>query len=249
MLWLTVAWLWFGLQPPEEIPLSGPLREVYLASSAVGVTTTLAVVGFIAYLIGLALSFRLTLRRSDLRFVSRALVDSSALLATNIELILDAYGVEDGEPLAELESAVYGRAVLTEPNSRESFVRGLREVVLKEERQLTMLLLVANPAMFDKYDRNMSENEFRVSVVPPAFLLVISLILVFNDRGVAGYVLLVLGLAMLVTIFVRGILIGREGTATLLLAVASGLVKSPTLVRMETILKRRTAATGPPSLT
>jgi hypothetical protein len=70
MLWLTVAWLWFGLQPPEEIPLSGPLREVYLASSAVGVTTTLAVVGFIAYLIGLALSFRLTLRRSDLRFVS-----------------------------------------------------------------------------------------------------------------------------------------------------------------------------------
>lgn len=136
--------------------------------------------------------------------------------------------------------------MLTEPNSRESFVRSLREVVLKEERQLTMLLLVANPAMFDKYDRNMSENEFRVSVVPPAFLLVISLILVFNDKGVAGYVLLVLGLAMLVTIFVRGILIGREGTATLLLAVASGLVKSPTLERMETILKRRSAdAPGP----
>lgn len=194
-LWLTGLWLLLADSIPSRGTATGVIADAYILVGALGHAPAIAILSFVAYVLGAVLSvdvdgrtvFIIThihLIPSDYRehpysvLISNRsiteLIFSIGNLKENVPRI--AFGDED-EAIQEWNASlqpgilagdwVFGRSGEWTRDIWRGLLGYLIENLTREIRQLVTRLRVSSPPLFDQYDRLRGEAEFRLSITFP----------------------------------------------------------------------------------
>ncbi|MCZ4559701.1 hypothetical protein O4160_02470 [Rhodococcus sp. IEGM 1401] len=284
-LWLVALFLACADILPTAESESQLIGQVFDIANGLGTTAVLAVLSFVAYLLGSALSteeinldsLTRTLRRFKVKLIKekyvrkqpRPTVDvpySEHLLThfekyandtvTNYESTLGAYeqatnGQDYGLP--PFKAFFHGRGSLGNTDMMHREKLNQFQSTIDDEREIIANKLHSDESpLWDDYDREMAEGNFRVSITPP--LLVIAMILSIRycaHVGISWQLVVAvpatgLALWLIYTVFIRGIKRLTSASAIIQLAVVIDPTRSPFCVSlaqytkdMESIISRR----------
>lgn len=145
---LLAAWVAFGELIPGPDQAGGLLARIYDASEVLGAPSTLAVAGFVAYLIGSAWTFAIE------RPIRKLVRFPSGNGRLSIHQLVEA-DVDLAKTSEERRNAITAQLHREIPNLRYR-------------------LLAANRDIYDHFDRKESEAELRVALAVPLGILVIT---------------------------------------------------------------------------
>lgn len=244
-LWLAVLWLVTYSIIPTRAEASGLAAEVYTLIGAFGPAALLAVISFMAYVLGILLSRPGTAIVESLlgisstngprlsassRIQSRQLADrtASAMVQAGVSPPKD-----DGEsamltnPLAiEYESSA---SELAQVESQVVIARQLGEQMNGEIGLVATRLLAENRDLFDRYDRAEAEASFRFSICAP--LLVFSALVPWRlELDWWGYILSVgVGIGVCIALVIEGARKQMESNDAIFQAVFSEKADFPSI--------------------
>lgn len=238
-LFLALLWMWFGSSIPEHAEATGLLLRIYETSEFLGVTSTLAALTFIAYIVGAVLSVKHVpngmFGSRDLR-ETRATEMSLNEKALSIILNLDAHDVPRDKlyPTLLRDQDGHRSGTLDE----QWLVERLAFRIRREFKLLATRLHASSRELFDDYDRASSEAEFRASAAVPSGLILASVPFIFELHLALKITLVALGAALIVGLAYRSILKQVEANNILVQVLAIGFVKSPTEEFIESLIDR-----------
>jgi hypothetical protein len=251
-LWLIVLWLLLYEHLPKSIDAAtGPIKSLYQLGALVGTTACLAAISFVAYLVGSMLS--LYPRQYILAIIQPRVIDPNYMRKSNFTRIFK-YGLrnilsvhlgnklynqletfvlpkirEEGEALGEdrlgqvLPTADWGMWSYRPDNSLPGrYVYA----ILQELSAVGIQLQVRNRDLWDTYDRQSSEAQFRFGIAPPLVLVIV--VLAWESHRYWWLIVLVLPLALLL----QGVRQTVSAAAALVQAVVLGMVEPPVLERV-----------------
>ncbi|MCZ4078636.1 hypothetical protein O1W68_11840 [Rhodococcus sp. H36-A4] len=243
-LWLVAMFLAFADILPTAESENAMIAQVFDIASGLGTTAILAVLSFVAYLIGSALSLEdlnldsmtAALRRYPVKFIRekhvrkqpRPTIDvpySEHLLShfekfandtvTNYETALNAYEIDTNGhdyELAPFRGFFHGKGSLgnVDMMHREKLIQ-FQSAIDDESAIIANKLHSDESPLWNDYDRELAEGNFRVSVTPPLFVIAIFLFIRYCfEAGISwqlllGFIAVVISLTLVYTVFVRGI--------------------------------------------
>jgi hypothetical protein len=107
-----------------------------------------------------------------------------------------------------------------------------------------------NKDLFDSYDRDRSEAEFRLSIAPPMAVLSVQVfILGLSGEVVVGSVAAVVGLVASVVLLRKGWLKVLDSTSVVVTALEIGTINSHVIERLDALEGKRPSIDIPPAIT
>lgn len=161
VLWLVVLWLASYPAIPSAGEATGLIGELYLLGAALGPTVELAVLSFIAYVVGI-----LTARPTAA--ISRGLARLINILTLRRVRERELFPSAQRLTISSAEQAFNHALQLRAELPRSDFEHfDMLERMAADVPLVATRLLADNRELFDRYDRADAEAAFRFSVAPP----------------------------------------------------------------------------------
>lgn len=202
-VWLALVWVCFAAYVPNADEATGLLQRVYNLSAYAGVPSTLAVVTFVAYLVGAtwevtAVGVKDRVRRALVRrfgeesWVARSTAiffeggySPDTFVSKDTRVRLDAYLDEKAARASMDEKERAHRAAyllqtlkiapsIDSDDLKRSSNYYSRLLLLDEIDGIARTLQLKNEALFSEYDRLRAEGRFRLRLTTPMSLLIIA---------------------------------------------------------------------------
>ncbi|MFD5412439.1 hypothetical protein [Streptomyces nojiriensis] len=230
-IWLISLWLIAGDVIPRRNQAQGSLKEVYSFADFFGKSAIVAMITFVAYLLGALLEVK-------------AMIAIRPILRIREERQKAIYGMEEWDKLAEpsrilrfrplltgpatdaLEKYVHNRVQRAVPESAGKWLRretfSAQEALTRDLDQVRTRLFAANADLYGESDRKANEADLRANVATAGAFLSIVLSWKFD-------LLWLLLLPVSAILLLRGISLARQANDMLVQAVVTELVSSPLL--------------------
>lgn len=251
-LWLFAVFLVFADWLPDGDADDAALSQLIEWAGAVGTATLLGVLTFVAYLLGSALCVEdtdiagrqptLAALPKFMMHAARASGPSQKVLLHYETLILDELksaatrvGIED-----VLTKLLTTRQVFEEQGGYEFLVQRVKERVSGDRSLIENSLHNEKLALWDDYDRECAEGQFRLSVIPPLLAIVFAVFVRtaisagFSPLLVVAVLVLLFALYLITVIFGRGITRLANAYEVLVIAVCMDPNRSPFLLELRT---------------
>jgi hypothetical protein len=268
-LWLATGWLLFSGAFPSRAEATGLAASVYRFADVVGTGTALAVLSFVAYVLGAVLSLQYLVRWALTAPWERRHNDPGTIFRSHRMRGL-GLGFVDDNTFSAVVRAIRARiraAVAADPADMRRIqglagipgapgsedAEGIRVVIglyrrLQEElpELVTKLAIHDKDRLWEIYDRKSSEGEFRQAVSIPLTALVVT-------AAVVGSPWWLFALVLPVVFLFQGVKRGQEARSEVYQALVQGILRSTVLdrvspeddsVRSELPRPQGTAATG-----
>ncbi|MCQ1957876.1 hypothetical protein NNX39_15380 [Arthrobacter sp. zg-Y826] len=170
--------------------------------------------------------------------------------------------IHKGYHLPEIDEAEYeelrqeaaGDRAEVDRQIRKNALRTLSPTLSREmDNEIPVLatkLQEKNKDLFDSYDRDRSEAEFRLSIAPPIAVLSAQLFLLgIAGNGILGSLFAATGLAMSIVLLRKGWLKVLDSTSVVVTALEIGTVTSHVIERLEGLEGKRPSVVIPPAIT
>jgi hypothetical protein len=171
IVWLAVLWLlWFRQLPPPG-RATGLLAQLHDLSTQLGPSVVLAILAFIAYMVGdIWSNLQPSLR--DLASNVRRKLRIPTLIKNHSPWLFDQFTTNDGVYRELLPNLGVRRPV---PDDLTDEVRaGLRHAMFSDLNRAPIRLLGTDPELHAEYDRYWSEYLLREAISFPAVVLILS---------------------------------------------------------------------------
>lgn len=295
-LWLVIVWIGFGMPIPSKDETTGAMGMINWLTGYTSTATILAVLSFVAYVIGILVSI-------DVKLATRVV----ARYGFTLERLANEEGKAKWKRMPHRENVAYRRSLANESGSTllkilwEAFSRmearkvpwydihraynlpvmdevdydirkqeeagdqaSVDREVLKEalrtlsprlsrdmDEEIPVLatkLQEKNKDLFDSYDRDRSEAEFRLSIAPPIATLSVQLsILGLSGNVVLGSISAAIGLMAAVVLFRKGWLKVLDSTSVVVTALEIGTISSRVIEKLDAFEGKRTSVKIPPA--
>lgn len=296
-LWLVIVWIFVGMPIPSKDETTGALGMINWLTGYTSSATILAVLSFLAYVIGILLTidvklatrlvsrFGFTLERQpndkgksrwkrlphrdNVSYRRSMANDSGSTLlkllwaaftrveANNVpwKAVYDEYllPIPPVEEYDELKQELAGNEAELNRTLRKTALRRLSTDLSAEMDQeipvLATKLQEKNKDLFDSYDRDRSEAEFRLSIAPPIAVLAVQLlVLSFSGDLVLGAMACLFGLTASIILLRKGWLKVLDSTSVVVTALEIGTISSHVIERLEGLKGRRPSISIPPPI-
>jgi hypothetical protein len=208
-LWLVVIWIWFESYLPVKRPSGdGMVASLFDLSYLVGPAATVAVVSFIAYLVGILL--RLPIRVVD--------------VAADLVYLFFKKASQTDEEFYRLikETAESIRRRIDTDNARSLALRTeLDRTAQGGIEELRPRLLVANQGLYGEYDRLEAEADFRLNLCPGLAALGFTA----SSQVADFWALATIGIVLILAY--KGIVSYLQAVSVIQRAVLAGVIKHP----------------------
>ncbi|MDV6262341.1 hypothetical protein [Rhodococcoides yunnanense] len=246
-LWLLALFLvvvdWLPSAGVDDAALSQLIRW----GGSVGTTTLLGVLTFVAYLVGSALCVEdidIAGREPSISTLPKLLTHGARSSGPSREVLLHYENLIRDE-LKTAESRIGIERVLSalsvtpydfsEGGGYDTLVNAAKAKVGADRSMIENRLHVEKLALWDDYDRECAEGQFRLSVIPPLVVIIVGVFIRFviatgfSPQLLPGVAALLLALYLITVIFGRGIYRLTKAYEVLVIAVCMDPDRSPFL--------------------
>lgn len=296
-LWLVIVWILIAMPIPSKDETTGAMGMINWLTGYTSAATILAVLSFLAYVIGILLTIDIKLatrlvsrhgfaleRQLDEQGKSRwkrlmhrenvsyrrslANESGSTLLkllwaafrrveANNVpwRTVYEEYQltIPPEEEYDEMRQEVAGNEAELNRRLRKEALRKLSPI-LSTEMDIEIPVLATklqekNKDLFDSYDRDRSEAEFRLSIAPPIAVLAVQLLVLgFSGDLVLGVIACLFGLTASAILLRKGWLKVLDSTSVVVTALEIGTISSHVIERLDELKGERTRVKIPSTI-
>lgn len=261
-LWLVVLWILVGLPLPDKNQTEGVMGAINAFGSLVTPTIYLAVLSFLAYVVGMLLMVDIkpgsVVRlgwRFKLSYITRR---DSETIRSHVESAFhrarvrraDGYEIEREFNLSPMVKSQQDHDILrsesgqvdqemdriVRDNALNQLAGAFFEDIIRSIPSLAIKLQDKNPLLYGSYDRDRSESEFRLSIAVP--VTVLSIQFLFLGSGLDSLLwpwASYIGITATVALVVKGFRKRFDSVNIVVTALEIGTIESQMIARLDAI--------------